>query len=273
MNFKDLRREGRRFGSRDIRDIQGIRDIRDIGDMDDTNGGVQRVTIIFGDVGGPDRLKEFQGIDDQGSHGGGFFVAAVEEFDPTVFNTAMFGIQRQQVVANFFDAARRGQLVHSTIETQSSTRNDQLIDLRCREMFEQARHIVIDAVAAKMFGRDQFVVVGQATQIDAEFDSFVHGRQPPRLRRPHRHSKCRDALLIDFGPGFEIVERLDKVEHHHAPKDSALPEHEFESVGFADRPIGVVFALSKTPAVDGQGRHSQIGEDRSVWTLFRKPCQ
>ena len=76
---------------------------------------------------------------------------------------------------------RRSEAVGVAGEAQMRPRSDQRVDLCGRKMFEQGRHIVVDAMAGKIVDPDQFFVVGQAAQIEADVHARIERGQPPRF--------------------------------------------------------------------------------------------
>ena len=143
----------------------------------------------------------------------------------------------------------RRQLVLQPGKAEVGARSDERIDLRRREMLEQARHVVVDAVAGEPFLRDERVEVGEAADVDRDLHPLVERRQPPGHRAAHRHAERADARGIDVRPRDQPVHRPQAVVDHHAPQHLTFPQHRLEHVG-----LGRVAALAEHPVIDGQRR-------------------
>ena len=120
---------------------------------------------------------------------------------------------------------------------------------------------------------DQRIEIGEATKVDGQSDTGIERGEPPCLGGSHRHAGHAEPLRIHFGAGCEVREGPEFVEHHHAPEHLAAPEHELEGVFLSAVAVGVVLALTKTPAVDGQRDHSHFSEDGSIGGLNAGPFE
>ena len=71
----------------------------------------------------------------------------------------------------------------------------------------------------------------------------------------------------DFRAAGKIGEGPQLVKHHHSPEHLASPQHQLEGVLLALLPIGFVFTLAETPAVNGQRHQAFFRADRRVSRL------
>src|SRR4029078_2690480 len=98
----------------------------------------------------------------------------------------------------------------------------------------------------------------EAGDADDGFDAVVDRGEPPGAGAAHAHARCADAVLIDFGSRFEVIDEALFVAQHHAPERAALPQIELEEAGF--------FAVAFVETPDGAFAHTtgrEVAVDRS----------